>query len=844
MIQLQWMSLVGFWVLLALQPAKATKGSNERTMQLTDEHFSTAQTSSGSQPNPQPATTVKDWMAQIEASLVEITGVQIESTKELILIRLKTQRELATPTTQITENTLIAEIPNAVLSLSEGESFEQANPTPGITRVSVTSLPGDQVRVAITGTDAPPATEVTSSASGLTFAVTLEAIDRAEEEELEITVTAERQEGSYNPFSSTTGTRIEAPSEDLPFSIKSIPRKVIEDRQVVRLQELADNVPGVEPYSGYGGLSSNDYFIRGFDSGESFRNGFRDFSFISPRDIANVERVEFLRGPASVLYGGGFNFSGAVNTITKQPLPEPRYEFSGTAGNYDFYRPTLDITGPLTKDKSLLYRLNVAYENAGSFRDFNENESIFIAPALTWQIGPNTTLTAEFEYQNFDYVFDRGFFPADVSFNLPISRFLGEPDFSGAQYKSYSFGYNFEHRFSDKWRIRQGFGGLISDGGVNEVNLRELLDERTLSRRANTTDERSENYSLQTELVGEFNTGSIEHNFLFGVEYSRYKFAYDFFGVNIDPIDVFNPIYGSEFGAFEPSFAEEYGTNNLGVYVQDLIYFTPNLIALVGGRFDWSDSFYLDRFTEETLSDTSNTNFSPRLGLVYKPLEDTSLYFSWSNSYIPTTFGGRTRTNEAFEPERGQQFEAGIKQNFLNDRLSANLALYHLTRKNVSTTDPVDPEFSIQAGEQTSRGIEFDVSGEILPGWNITAAYAYTDAFVSEDEDIPIGDRRAGIPRNTASLWSTYEIQSGKLQGLGFGLGLVWVGEREAQLPNTDVELPSYFRTDASLFYRQDHFEAALSIKNLFNETYYNTQGFYITPAAPLTVLGTIKVKF
>lgn len=173
------------------------------------------------------------------------------------------------------------------------------------------------------------------------------------------------------------------------------------------------------------------------------------------------------------------------------------------------------------------------------------------------------------------------------------------------------------------------------------------------------------------------------------------------------------------------------------------------------------------------------------------------------------------------------------------------MALYHLTRQNVATTDPEDPNFRIQTGEQTSRGIELDISGEILPGWNIIATYAYTDAFVSKDEDIPVDDRLRGIPRNTASLWTTYELQSGDLQGLGFGLGLVYVGEREGRLPNNDFELPSYFRTDTSLFYRRDRYEAAVSIKNLFdNREIYNTQGFFVTPAAPLTVLGTIKVKF
>jgi iron complex outermembrane receptor protein len=182
---------------------------------------------------------------------------------------------------------------------------------------------------------------------------------------------------------------------------------------------------------------------------EAFRNGFRDFGFISPRDVANVERVEFLKGPASVLYGSGFGFSGLVNTVTKKPLAEPFYQVNGTIETYDFYRSTIDFTGPLTEDKSLLYRLNAAYENADSFRDFNENESIFVSPALTWHIGPRTTLTTEFEYQNYDYVFDRGLLPAEVFFALPISRFLGEPDVNDADFESFSGTYNFEHEFSD-----------------------------------------------------------------------------------------------------------------------------------------------------------------------------------------------------------------------------------------------------------------------------------------------------------------------------------------------------------------------------------------------------------
>ena len=793
-----------------------------------------------------PASTVEQWLAQ---STVQITGVQINPTETGFEILLETAaNQQPAITTSAIGNVLIADIPNAVLALPDSDEFRTVNPVDGIALVTVTPRETG-VRIAVTGVEAPPSADVRTDAQNLVLSVTPGATGAEAAEEIEVLVTGDQDEG-YNPSGATTGTRIEAPLRDVPLTLQVIPREVIEDRQIIRLTELADNVPGVEAFSGYGGLPSNGYYIRGFSTGESFRNGFRDFTFISPRDPANVERVEFLRGPASVLYGGGFNLTGAVNTVTKRPLAEPRYEIDGTIGNYGFYRPSIDFTGPLAEDGSLLYRLNLAYTNADSFRDFNESESVSVAPVLTWNIGPRTTLTTEFEYHNYDYVFDRGFPPGEVFLDLPRDRFLFEPDVNQAKFDSYYFSYSFEHEFSDRWKIRQGLGGLIVQGDTEAAVLANysepFLDEdgRTLQREAERTDELQENFSVQTEVIGEFNTGSINHNLLFGVEYARYKFAYDFFNASLGSIDIFDPEYGDEPGDYSPSFAEEYGTRNVGIYLQDLVYLTSNLIVLAGGRLDFNDSFYRDALNDTTLSERSDTSFSPRLGLVYQPGEYTSLYFNWANAFTPNVFGGSSRTGEAFEPERGEQFEIGIKQEFIDDRLSANLALYHITRQNVATTDPEDPDFEIQTGEQTSKGIELDVTGEILPGWNVIATYALTDAFVSEDNEIPEGDRLAGIPEHTASLWTTYEIQSGDLQGLGFGLGLVFVDEREAQLPNTGVTLPSYFRTDASLFYQRDNWRAALNIKNLFDVEYYNTQGFFITPQAPFTILANVSVEF
>ncbi|MEQ9237082.1 TonB-dependent siderophore receptor [Coleofasciculus sp. E2-BRE-01] len=786
-------------------------------------------------------------VAQVDGNLVQITGVQLNPTEMGLDIILETSEGVALQAeTRSEDNTLIADIPNAVLLLPEGEAFRQDNPVEGIASVIVTQQDVNSIRVTVTGTETIPTAEVMSSASGLVFSLTT-APDTAEmppdaPEEIEIVVTAEPETG-YRVPRATTGTRTDTPIRDVPQSIQVIPQEVIEDRQVTRLSELADNVSGVQPSVGYGGLPSNQTFIRGFRSGVNLRDGFRDFGFLSPRDVSNIERVEFLRGPASVLYGN-LEPGGIVNTVTEQPLPYPFYEVSMTVGNYDFYRPTIDLTGPLTENRELLYRLNVAYENADSYRDFNENESIFIAPVLTWNIGPRTTLTTEVEYQNYNYVFDRGFRPEPEFLELPRSRFLGEPDFNDAEVDSFFGSYSFQHEFSDNWKFRQGFSAIIVNNDIREVNLRPLEDDRrTLPRRASMSDESQENYTLQNEFIAELQTGSIGHQILFGLDLSRYEFTYDFFGAPLASIDIFDPEYGAEPGDFEPSFAEEYGSNTIAFYMQDLIEVLPQLKILVGGRLDWSDIFYRNRFTDESINDLSEFAFSPRAGIVYQPTDSTSLYFSWAKSFNPQFFS-RSRTDEAFEPERGEQFEIGVKQEFLDGRLAANLALYEITKQNVLTPDPIDPIFSIQAGEQTSRGIELEIVGEILPGWNIIATYAHTDAFVSEDNTIPEGDRLVGIPLNSASLWTTYEIQQGGLQGLGFGVGVFFVGDREARLPNTGLEIPSYVRADARLSYRRDNWQAAVNFKNLFNTEYYETQGFFLTPQAPFTILGTIAVEF
>jgi iron complex outermembrane receptor protein len=354
-----------------------------------------------------------------------------------------------------------------------------------------------------------------------------------------------------------------------------------------------------------------------------------------------------------------------------------------------------------------------------------------------------------------------------------------------------------------------------------------------------------ENYGSQTELTGQFNTGAIAHQLLLGFELSRKTSFYDRFSADLPPIDIFDPVYEVPRPTDLPNaFKLRDRIDALGIYLQDRVTLTDNLKLLVGGRFDFTEQ--KENYpVDGTINNQSDEAFSPRIGIVYQPIEPISLYASYSRSFVPVV--GRSATNSPFIPSRGTQYEVGIKAD-LSDRVFATLAAYQITKTNVPTTNPNNPDFSIQVGEQRSRGIELDIAGEILPGWKIITSYTYTNAEVTEDNALPVGSRLANVPEHSASLWTTYEIQRGSLQGLGFGLGVFYVAERPgfADSDPPEFELPSYLRTDAAVYYRRNNWKLGLNIRNLFDINYYEThQGNDIVyPGAPFTVIGSFSMEF
>ena len=559
-----------------------------------------------------------------------------------------------------------------------------------------------------------------------------------------------------------------------------------------------------------------------------------------------------LKGPASVLYGN-LEPGGAINIVTEQPLATPRYEAQLQVGSFGFIRPTVDLTGPLTASEDLRYRLNLAYEYSDGFRDLDQDaQRFFAAPVLAWDMTDDTTLTLEFSYINSERPFDRGLVAVgrDVA-DIPITRFLGEPD-DFYELEEVSAGYRLEHQINDQWGIRNAFRFFSSDTvDFRAEPLRLNEDTGELTRNFRSNDDLSQTYLMQTEVNGRFNTGSLEHNVLLGFDLSRVTGGGTqsrLPGSLTPSINIFDPVYNQ---ITPPGFDELTNvvrdnfsrTDSIGIFAQDQIDLTDNLHLLLAGRLDFVEQRNVNN-RNDTTDSQSPTAFSPAIGLLYRPIEPLALYASYSRSFQPNF--GTDANGEFLDPERGTQYEVGLRAELLDGNLIANLAAYQINLSGLATFDATTDSL-VPTAEQRSRGVELDVSGEILPGWNIIASYGYINAeYIEEFFGLDPGSRVDNVPEHTASLWSTYEIQEGDLEGLGFGAGVFYVGERAGDFSDT-FDLPSYWRTDAAVFYNRDNWRAAINVQNLFDVRYFTANNFgrvAIEPGAPLTIVGTISAEF
>jgi iron complex outermembrane recepter protein len=789
-----------------------------------------------------------------QQALTRVTGVEVKQTPAGLQVILKTppgQPKLV-PLILPEGNNLVIDLLDATLAFSIRNGVTQTTPAPGIKEVRVSKIDATSIRVTIAGEKQAPSAEVVPSRQDLVLSVTPKATTQTEaDEEIEIVVTGEREEDNYAVPNSNVGTRTDTPIKDVPQSIQVIPQQVLKDQGANDINDALRNVAGVTPAPTFG--SPN---IRGFSS-TFLRDGLSQsgaYGFGIDYQ-SNVEQVEILRGPSSVLYGSG-DPGGVINLTEKQPQAQPAYELGATIGNYDFYRGTLDFTGPLDQGKTILYRLNLDYENSGSFIDFVEREDFAIFPVLNLQLGENTKLTLDGSYQRttspstvitYDGLPLEGTIRLNPLGEIPRSRFLGEPDFDESIRTEWSIGSLIEHEFSNNWSLRNRFRYNFSraeEQALRSVTPGELNeDSRILDRFINVVDVTDKTYTLRTDLLGKFQTGIIKHDLLVGVELRRVdgRSKYEN-GESVFPLDIFDPEYGNfEIEPLTPSFNDTFTEDRIGLYAQDLLSIADKVKVLLGGRYDWQFSNSEDFLTQTSSEEDPASGFAPRVGIVYQPTEAVSLYGGWSRSFVPQS--ERDREGNQFVPITGDQFEVGVKTDFFDNKLSSTLAAYQITRQNEPQTDPVDPNFNIQIGEQRSRGIELDLRGELSPGLNLIASYAYTDTEITEDTTGLEGNQLGNVPQHSGNIWAVYELQKGSLQGLGLGAGVFVLGARQGDNQNS-FELSTHALTNALIYYRRDNWRAQLNFENLFDVNYFIGTENAVIPGEPFTVRGQVSAEF
>lgn len=639
---------------------------------------------------------------------------------------------------------------------------------------------------------------------------------------------SERADGpveGYKATRSASATRTDTALHETPQSVSVVPKDVLEDTGATRLQDGLDYAGGVGRANNFGGQGLTTFTVRGFTTGEFYRNGFPiNRGYPNAPDANTVERLEVIRGPASSLYGRG-DPGGTFNVVSKQPLPESKVTLGSQFDDQGMHRATLDATGPLNQDGSLAYRLNLLGEGGESFRDDVESERYDVAPVLSWQVNDSTKIVFEGDFMRNNHPLDRGLTRyATQTGSASRDTYIWEKGSDNLLHNDNNMAQvRFEHLLNDNWTLGGGFQFLDGSLKGNAVEANGApADGRTLQRNFNYRKLEWTDRDWQLNLTGHFDTGAFSHTLLTGIEYEDYDYSSIIRRSTASyPIDIYNPVLGQPRPALA-SVPTTWDTENLktwAFFIQDQVALTERLKALAGVRFERFEHDYDDKRPANRDFSKGENGVTPRFGLIYDLTDTVAVYANTARSFKPNS--GASLQGSGFDPEKGKSYELGVKWEAPDRQLSVDAAIYHIVKENVLTRDPADPNYNLAAGEVRSRGLDINVAGNLTPEWRVIGGYAYVDAEVTRDNRLPSGTRLANIPRNSFSLLNTYEFQDGLAKGLGLGVGVKYVDDRNGQTEAVTYNMDQYTVVDLLAFYKvNDNIRLNLDLKNLFNKEY------------------------
>lgn len=717
-----------------------------------------------------------------------------------------------------------------------------------------------------------------------------------------------RIEKQYKNSTSYGATKVAAEIKDVPQSIQYVTKELMADQGAVRMTDIVKNISGVSQHTFY-----DDVTIRGFrnqggvgsSSSNQLFNGLRTFNGFWRQNLLNyLERVEVIKGPAAALFGN-VNPGGTINKVTKKPLDTARRSVNFQLGNFNTLRTNLDFTGPLNDSKTVLYRMNLGYENANSFRDLMFDKNIVIAPSLSYIPSERTRINVDAVYNKSNSRLDRGqsifgssdLYSTPISLNVAdINDYLNEETYliTTSLSQQLTDGLTFNASYLRTGYRQDLFEHRSTAFAVDKAgNVIEKLALRRASRRHN--EQFSDSFTAY--LTSDAKTGKVDHKIILGYDFNqstipvgssqmdaagyrlkdgtvatryvaRDSAKYEFYNYNGQMIPRPNvPSYdlsannhsllsvdGYVYAANNTDVVVPFNSEQHSVYVQDFISY-ERLKILVGLRWDsYITTLNYSKANEEKVRQNA---FQPRVGATFALHNAINIYATYTTGYNPQDARSQNElAGGPFDPMTSYLFEAGLKSEWFNRRLSATLSTYSIAQRNVlyNALDPENPDRLVQVGKDKSKGLELDIVGNVLPNLSLIATYAYNYARLegaNTGADTTYNTmQKPNSPKNQGSLWAKYQFTQGLVNGLGLGAGAYYVGERtfgfQGQQNIAPSEGPAYTLLNAAVYYRIKQILLQLNMNNLTNKTHwvggYDSSRLY--PGSPRTWLVSLTYDF
>lgn len=712
-----------------------------------------------------------------------------------------------------------------------------------------------------------------------------------------------RSSTGYNSAYSFSATKIAALNKDIPQSITTVTKELINDRQAFNLADAVKTASGVTPASYY-----NQFTIRGISQNEEgvILNGMRTRQYYFNQPLtANIERVEVIKGPASATFSS-VDPGGSINLVTKKPLTVDRKEISLSVGSFSTIRGTLDFTGPLNPEKTLLYRINGAYQDAKSFRDLQFQKALLVSPSFSYVPNNRTAINAELIYSHINSRLDRGqpiFGAVDGQTNLnstPISFNLGAPnDFfkSKEVILTGSLAHQFTSHISfNTAYMKQTWTEDLQEHRTTNAFAVDIHNQPIPTLAAMQMVQRQQSWNtdnVNSYFTFKVSTGAVKHNLLIGYDLLRthkqkgggQNAARGFVLTSGKTINTYNPDNQDQYQVITIDGVQMprpnvdhfnlanpvYTIRNVNDYIftksplapaliqSDALYIQEQLtwnrfILLVSLRHDWFTD--ITNYKANNTIEVKKSRIVPRVGLTYAVTTNINVYATYLEGFQPqantvTLLPVAAPAGSTFDPITSNLKELGAKASLFNNSIQVNAALYEINQRNLlmNANDPNNSDLLVPRGVERSRGFEMDIAGYLLPNWQLNASYSYIDAEIRNDRDKSlIGARKQNTPVHSGSVWTRYNFkQQSGLKDLGIGIGFQYSGDKIPWFTRA-FTVPAYTLLDAAIYYtpNKSNMQIAININNLTNEEYWLGAQNYLRlfPGAPRNVMLTATYKF